>query len=957
MKKAVLLLIFSTVLFGLNAQKSTFKPEVYTLANGLTIYLNPDPNSTTVYGLVVVKAGSKNDPADATGLAHYQEHMLFKGTEDLGTIDWEKEKVHIDRIFKLYDDLAVTTDPEKRKEIQQMINDESVEANKYVIPNELDKLLKSIGSTGLNAFTSFDMTAYFNEFPPSQIEKWLEIYSHRFMNPVFRGFQAELEVVYEEYNMYNDMFFMALFEDFGRNFYKTHPYGQQTTIGTFEHLKNPSLTKMYKFFKTWYVPNNMALVLSGNFNKEAVKPMIQEYFGRWKSGILPEFPDYPEVAFNGRELVEVKMSPVKLGILGFRTAPAGHQDIIPLEVLYKLLSNSSQTGVLDKLMLDNKLMAAQAIPMPYKDHGALLILIVPKIVGQSLEDAEQLVMTELKKIAAGEFNDEMIEAIKKEMYIDYARSLESPQSVTLLLAQSFVNEEQLDEMLVYPDRLKQINRSDIERVAKTYIGDNYLAFFSTMGFPKKEKIEKPGYEPIVSNTTSKSAYYEHIESWHPDYTGEALPNYFEKVETHELSNGSPLYFVENPYNDIFTFEINFYLNSAPHHLLSIAVRAMNLAGTGDIPLSEIKERFALLGVSYSFYFEGSVVTMQFSGLEESFSEGFGLMIQLLKDPKLDQSKISLLYEEEKTGRKLETAEAENISEMLFEWALYGELSSYINRPSLKEVKKLKADELEVVFKTILNLPFDIHYVGNRSNLDMVKTLVEPGISTFTGGRLEKLYERPQNSYPEATVMFVNKKNTVQSKIYFYAQGNSYIPKEEAVVEMFNSYFGGGFSGLVLKEIREYRSMAYSAGAVLRRPYNFNSNYTFTGYIGTQADKTIDAIDVFMNLVREMPEKPQEAVVIKEYLQLSLFSKVPGFRNISSRYVYDKMLGWDENPLSTKSRQYTELEFRDIVLVWNAYLKTKPMTIMIVADKKRVDVKNLTKYGKIRTIKLKNLYTK
>lgn len=170
----------------------------YKLDNGLTVILNEDHTRTEVFGYVVCKAGSKDDPADATGMAHYMEHLLFKGTETMGTTDWEKEKPHIDSIFVLYDQLGMTEDEEARKAIQLLINEQSVFANEYAIPNELDNILKELGSTGMNANTTADRTVYFNTFPPNQIERWIEVYAHRFQNAVFRSFQAELEVVYEE---------------------------------------------------------------------------------------------------------------------------------------------------------------------------------------------------------------------------------------------------------------------------------------------------------------------------------------------------------------------------------------------------------------------------------------------------------------------------------------------------------------------------------------------------------------------------------------------------------------------------------------------------------------------------------------------------------------------------------------------------------------------------------------
>ena len=181
------------------ANKTVFV-DMYELENGLTVMLNSDENANSVYGAVVVKGGGKQDPAEATGIAHYLEHMLFKGTNELGTVNYEAEKVYLDSIEILYELLGTTENQEKRLTIQKKINDLNIKASEFAIPNEFTKLTEGFGGTGLNAFTSNDVIAYFNQFPSHQMNKWLDLNSHRFKNPVFRLFQSELETVYEEKN-------------------------------------------------------------------------------------------------------------------------------------------------------------------------------------------------------------------------------------------------------------------------------------------------------------------------------------------------------------------------------------------------------------------------------------------------------------------------------------------------------------------------------------------------------------------------------------------------------------------------------------------------------------------------------------------------------------------------------------------------------------------------------------
>ena len=182
---------------------NALKVKEYRLENGLTVWLNEDHSQPKVFGAVVVKAGAKDCPD--TGIAHYFEHMMFKGTDRIGTLDYESEKVLLDSIAMKYDELAMTEDTAARARLQKEINELSIRSSEYVIPNEFNRLINRFGGSGLNAATSYDATIYFNTFSPQYMVQWAEINSERLINPVFRLFQSELETVYEEKNMYGDI--------------------------------------------------------------------------------------------------------------------------------------------------------------------------------------------------------------------------------------------------------------------------------------------------------------------------------------------------------------------------------------------------------------------------------------------------------------------------------------------------------------------------------------------------------------------------------------------------------------------------------------------------------------------------------------------------------------------------------------------------------------------------------
>lgn len=950
-------LVIFTIQNGLSQIIEWKKPvvEKYILENGLTVILNEDHSRPMIYGIVVTKAGSKNDPADATGMAHYMEHMLFKGTDKLGTTDWNAEKPHIDKIFALYEELGKTTDPEKRKEIQLNINQASLEANKYAIPNEMDKVIKSIGGIDLNANTSPDRTAYHNAFPSNQLNKWLEIYSQRFINPVFRGFQSELEVVYEEKNLYSDMFIFKLLEEFNKASFKKHPYGQQPLIGTIDHLKNPSLNKMFQFFTTYYVPNNMALVLSGDFNTQETLELIKEKFGRWKKAELPAKKEWKEEPFNGRESVEMKLSPIKLGLLGFRTVPAGDKDEIAIQVCNRILSNGNQTGLLDKLTIDNKLLSAQIFPMQYNDYGEDVILIVPKILGQKLEDAEALVMQKIEDLKNGNFDDWMVDAIKAELYKDFMFEMENVENRSMYFAELFGRNQEYEVAFSIPEKIMAITKQDVINTANKYYGKNYLAFYSKMGLPKNEKIDKPGYKPVISNTDAKSEFAKHLESLPSKPISEKFVDFRSDLQQNRVKKGIWLYQTKNPYNDIFTLTIKYGMGEIYHPLLSSATQLANLSGTTELKVNELKNEFSKIGCTYNISSDKDYTIVELEGKESQIKPALVLLGKLIHNPVCESEKLNILLEGEKSNRKIESKEPDNIATALFSWIKFGNKSNYIDRPTIKELKNTSVDSIISVFKLATNFEADVHYVGNLPFDEIISYLKND----------YRFAERPSKSlapsslsvtnYNENTIYLVDKPKALQSKIYFLINEKPFYNDDEPYIDAFNLYFGGDFSGLVLQEVREYRSLAYSAGARYSVPQQSGKESVFYGFIGTQSDKTIEAVSLFDSLVRKMPLKPERINMIKEYLAQSSVAEHPDFRDLSQSIAKWKLLGYKEDPSKVKIPVYYELSFDDIKKFSDDNLKSKPMVIGIVGDAKRINQKELAKYGKVVIIKKKSLF--
>lgn len=958
MKNLFLLTVLLLLLLPVTAIKAQTKPQIeeYKLKNGLTVILKEDHTQPKVFGCVMTKAGAKDDPDDATGMAHYQEHMLFKGTETLGTTNWEKEKPHIDKIFELYDELGQTKNDSARRKIQEEINKESVEAGKYAILNETSFLINAMGGTRLNAGTGPDYTIYYNQFPPNQIEKWLDLYAERFHKPVFRTFQSELEVVYEEKNMYEDQFFTSIFEAYNKEFFKNHPYGQRTTIGTAEDLKNPSLTKMYKFFKDWYRPGNMALVLVGDFDTKLVKPLIAEKYSKWEKGKAPEHKTYEEKPFDGREFLKVRMSPIPIGAIGFRAPSSTSNDALVWELTMRILTNSSETGLLDQLMVSNEMPLATGFNVSYQDYGETLLFYFPGFF-KRLKKGEKKIMAQLEKLKNGEFSDELLSSIKTEMYKTYQLRLESVETQAVELATAFSLGKDPSSVYDKPAKIKAVTKQDIIAAANKYFTDNRLVMYSKMGFPKKDKLQKPGYEPVVSNTNAKSPYREKFEKI-PSTPYNIEPANLEKeVQKRDIFPKVHLRATQNPLNDIAELSIQFNRGEKHDMMLRYSPDAMNNAAPEGMTLLEFKEAMAKTSCSYRFYGNNSYSVLKIKGLEEKLPEAYQLVDKLISNPVITKDKIKQTYKQTKMERKMEKTEPDMIANGLYNYLLYGDKSKYINRLGTKDIKRLKSEEMLSPFKKAIAYEADAFYVGKKPT-DEVVAEIKSNLTFLNNVKKEGkgLAEPGFRKFAENEVYFINHKRAKQSKVFLFINQNKVKPEEVPAAEAFNMYFGGGFSGLVLQEIREYRSMAYSAAARFDLPDQKDHPAIFYGYVGTQCDKTLDAMDIFDSLLQQMPQKPERMDMIRNYLVNSAVTKQPNFRQIGWSERKWKRLGYNGDPLPGKVEAYKNLTFDDIVDFYKQKIKDKAVVVAVVGDAEQISMEELKKYGKLQIKEWDDVFT-
>lgn len=933
---------------------NALKVKEYRLENGLTVWLNEDHSQPKVFGAVVVKAGAKDCPD--TGIAHYFEHMMFKGTDRIGTLDYESEKVLLDSIAMKYDELAMTEDTAARARLQKEINELSIRSSEYVIPNEFNRF----GGSGLNAATSYDATIYFNTFSPQYMVQWAEINSERLINPVFRLFQSELETVYEEKNMYGDFIGGQVMDTLMARYFGPHPYAYPI-IGSTKNLKNPRLTEMHKFFEDYYVASNMALILSGDFDAQQVMPILEKAFSRIRSGNAPKQEKVMLPPFNGRETMKVKFPIpfIKAMGLGFRGVSANHEDQVALNIAVNLLNNANGTGYLDKLMVEHKLMGALAINESMNEAGILAVAIMPKLLIQSYSSAEKMVWDEINRVKNGDFSDEMFNSLKLEQKRQYASSLENIDSRATIMMNLFSQGKSWNDYLNEVARIESITKEDVVRVAQKYFSNNYLCVTKSTGKYPKDNLPKPAFSPVVPrNADASSSYAKQLEKIPEQQVAPRIIDFEKDVKTSKLTPLVTLYTTPNPLNDIFTLNISYGIGALEQPELMQLTNYLQLLGTESLSFEQFRSRLQSIGSTLAFDVTPDAFVMKVTGFDNHIDETMKLVGDFIRHAKADDKKLRQIVDDAKVSEKAFFKSGDNVASALLEQVKYGDQSRYLRKLSLSQIKKLKGKDMLAIYDKVRSVQCDLHYCGTLPVEKVIGTIRQHLPLERTTVASNSPYYRELKQYDRPTVFFIDMPDMAQSIVYGYVKGDPVDDKASRhASRLFSVYFGGDMSSLMFQEIREFRSFAYRTSGRYQLPNHAHKGTagSFTAMLSTQSDKTLDALGVLDSLIREMPLKPERMEAVKQTLVNRINNDYPPFRNLSEKVASARMEGFDRDPAEEFLRDIATMDMQDISRFYREQISGRPVVYVIAGNRKHIDMKKLAEYGTIIKVKKKDIY--
>lgn len=930
---------------------------IYTLDNGLKVYLSVNKEKSRVQVNIAVRTGSRNDPAETTGLAHYLEHLMFKGTKTFGTSDYEKEKPLLDEIEQRFEAYRKVTDEAQRKQMYHEIDSVSQLAAQYNIPNEYDKLMSSIGAQRINAYTGNDVTCYHEDIPSNEIENYLKVQSDRFQNMVIRGFHTELEAVYEEKNISlakdNNKAFAAL----NALLFPTHPYGTQTTLGTQEHLKNPSIVNIKNYYNHYYVPNNMAVCMSGDFDPDQVIALIDKYMGQWKPNPNLSRPEYPaQKAITAPKDTTVYGLEAEYIMLAWRFGAAKEFALDTLNVISKMMSNG-KAGLFElDLVQTMKIQGVGTFPYDMADYSAFVISASPN-AGQKLEDVRVLLLDDLEKFKRGEFSDDLLQSVKNNMKLDYYKSLLNNESRTDKFVDAFINGQKWSDVVGKMDRIAGITKQQIVDFANRHFGNGFVCVYKKMGEDNTiKKIDKPQITAIPTNRDMSSAFLNEIKN---SKVAPMEPNFLDfKTDLSQFTtkNGLPVLYKQNTTDGLF--DLTFYYDFGTEDMkdLDLVGDYLYYIGTDKMTSAEIKQEFYKLACDYSINAGNDSFSILLSGLSENMPKALNLLENFLQNAKADkESYDSFVKLVAKSREDAKTSQQSNFN-ALRSYGIYGEYNPVRNTSSNEELAAADPQRLPSMLKGINGIEHTVMYFGPYSQKELLSLLAKEHktpkkLSPVPEG---KRYTEQQTTKNEIIIAPYDAKNVYMTQ--YHNAGQRWIAADVAVEVLFNEYFGlGGMNTIVFQELREARGLAYSAYARYAVPYRAENPESFFTYIITQNDKMMDCINTFNSIIDTMPQSADALEIARQSL-IKLFQSDRTTRaRVLNAYMAAKRRGLDYDINTVIYRDLPSLTMDDIVNFAKKNVANKPFRYMILGDEKNLDMEKLGKIAPVKRLTTKNIF--
>ncbi|MEJ7596798.1 MAG: insulinase family protein [Kofleriaceae bacterium] len=913
------------------------KVTIHKLSNGMTVYLAPDKEVPSFQAHVVVRAGSRHDPQQSTGLAHYLEHMVFKGSRELGTLDYAKEKPHVDRIAQLYADLRKPgTD---RAKILKEIDAETQAAAQYQIPNELDQLYDQIGITGLNAFTANDATVYISNVPNNRIAQWAKVEATRYSDPVWRLFWPELEAVYEEKNRSIDNPLWRVEETFLKTLFPKHGYGWSSGIGEIEHLKSPAYQDMEAFFARYYTPQNMAIVISGDVDASILTTLEKE-FGPWKKPPGPAVDPAALPQLPGRVAVDVPVPSNEGVVLGWQLVAANHPDRVALEVMDLLLLDGTSGIIQRDLLLPQKVANAGSDPELMRESGYFQ-LHADALAGQKHDELEKLLLALVGKLQRGEFTDTDLATAVLTREISWQMEAESNQGRVGRMHDAFINNEAWADVVARIDNMRKVTKADVMRVAKQYLNGNFVAVRKVKKDQELPKIEKPGITPVKVDPSRLSAYKKAILEIKTAPIEPVVLKEGTDYQRGKLATG-PIVVAKNQRNALFTATFEFDHGSKDDKLVCLALETLPVSGAGKKTAQQVSRALHELGVRVDTVCAKDESGIVLSGIDRNFEAGMKLLEDWLASPAIDDATLKARVATTLTERANVISDPQAITFAASQFAAFGKDSEFVAVPSNKQLQAATPAQLVKSLSTFLHRKHRTSYFGPRA------LAAASAVAVLGDGKVAGRGKRP-TKYRTANTLLITDHPMAQSHVRFYWPRKSADNAARAAGALYSEYIGP----VLFQEVREARGLAYSVRGGFNPSSKKIDDAAALAYVGTQTDKTHDAIEAVLSTMKAPIDDARLKRAKDTIMENYRVGRVP------PRQIPDTVYTWDDqgettDPRAARTERALKLD-KAALETWVKDALSRKVIVSVTGDRKKLDEAKLKQLAPITAAPLTQLF--
>lgn len=924
-----------------------FPVKTYTLKNGLQVFLVPRDDKPLIQTRIIVKAGSNQESEDARGLAHYLEHLLSNGTDEIGAFNFKKEAPLLEKIESLYELHRNTNSDKEKLKIYKKIDSLSYEASKYSRQNEYSDLMDEMGITFKNAFTNSQITGYMNGIPSNQLEKWLSLESERFRNPVFRGFHTELETVFEEMNARSENGYqraLAKLQDitFSSDHYKS-------PIGTVEGVKNPSLKETKKFYNTYYVPNNMAIIMAGDFDVANAISLIEKHFSWMQPKELPKKKKLPSPILQ----TTIKDSIITTGnpslSMYFVHEAANTEEAIMAEFVEMLFLNG-YLGIADIGQTKANTNWFNTRPeIHYEEFTTHYFEGEPKD-DISLKQLESIILNDIERLKTGNFPDWLLEAVTNDLNKRFLSRATSNSGIVGVIIEAFASDIPLKDVFEKQEKFNKITKKEVMDFAKKYY-NHYAIVYKKQGSNNYKKISKPSITALSSQNNSKnSSFGKKIKAIDTQPILPKLVDFEKDINTFSVKNGIKVNYVENKENDLFSLRLIFRNPSKESKELKIVNDYIKLAGTNKFNAKKLKEELYKIGTSYNLVTNDYNTTLFVDGLSKNLEKSISLLKHILLNLKVDEAIFETVVKSEIS--KIENQK--NNKYYLFNRALdYVSYGSENHRKDILTKNDLENLNVKAAVDKVSNLfdyGYDVYFYGANNKEEITSIFNKIIVAKSSNSNFAKRTHKQRKDYLKSNVFLVDT-DSKQIDIAFVTKLQEFDRKNHFMYVLFNDYL----STLVNDRIRETKGLAYTAGSTIQYPAYADESYGHYTKLGTQTDKFSEALQINYDLLENMP--------IDESVFSKIKSRQEGVLNSqrivknASLYHYERSINRGVNYDYKKHyiEVLDEVTLKDFEEFYNTYIKNSIYNLIIIGDTSQIDKNELSTYGDIIEVSKEMLF--